>query len=153
VIHNDPATATAYAKAGRGNLPMMGIAIFDGEAPAPPAPVAELPASDREIWVPVKEPAGAFWVRFPAGVKPTGNETVAGFVVGAAQDFPGLTQVCNQLSRPDAGRVLYQQTKDGYLAEVKAWEGIVGAFRWKHAIWLAAGVALLGGAVWRARYE
>jgi len=153
LIYNEAAIAAAYSKKGHGNLPMMGLAIFDGESAPAAAAAEEAPATETEIWVPVKQPAGAFWVRFPAGVKPTGTEQVTGFYVGGAADFPGLNEICVQLTHRDAGRVLYQQPLDGFLAEMKLREAIFASVAWKHAGWLAAGVLLLGGAAWRARYE
>lgn len=153
LIYNEAGIGAAYAKAGRGNLPLMGLTIFDGEPAPAAAPAVEVPAAETETWVPAKEPAGSFWVRFPAGITPTGRERVAGFVAGGPENFPGLTALCVQMNRRGVDQVLYQQTADGYVAETKAREAILGGIAWKHAAWLGAGLLLLGGAAWRARYE
>ncbi len=150
-IYNDPSVASAYSKLQRGNLPLMGIAIFEGETgpppPPPPTPEAE------EIWVPVKGERGQFWVRFPPGVTPTGNEPAAGYYIGDAPEFPGLGEVGVQLFSRDQGRILYQQTTGAYLKEQGIFEQMKATVAWKNGLWLAAGVLILGAAAWRAREE
>lgn len=150
-IFNDTSVAAAYAKDRRGNLPLMGIAIFDGETgpPPPPPPVAEA----REVWVPVKDARGAFWVRFPEGATPTGNEPAAGYYIGDAEESPGLGAVSAQLFSRDHARVLYQQKTAAYVDEQLIFDQMKATIAWKNGLWLAAGLLILGGAVWRAREE
>ena len=148
IIYNDPTIASTYAETRRGNLPLMGVAVFDGERPpAPPTPEAE------EMWVSVKSEQRNFWVRFPAGTKPTGKEKAAGYYHGDAPDFSELRPAAAGRSSSRQGHVLYQQSTDAYLAE----EGIVGQMKssvaWKNGLWLGVGLLVLGGAVWRAREE
>ncbi len=147
IIYNDATTANAFALTKRGGLPLTGLAIFEGEQVAAPPP------ESREAWVPIKNSRGAFWVRFPAGVTPTGDEPAAGIFTGRGDEFKGLSVVSAELFAHDAGRVLYQQSPAAYLAEQNISEQVRATITWKAGSWLAGGLALLGLAVWRAREE
>lgn len=146
-INQDSATGAAYAAAKRGNLPLLVGAVFADEQAAPAKP--EL----QEIWVPTKKSGGAFWIRFPDGVEPPTDAAARGIYVGELHEFPGLSDVAAKLFSHTDGRVLLQQPPAVYLAEQHVLENIWAGFAWKQTGWLAAGVALMALASWRARHE
>jgi hypothetical protein len=144
IIYNDSSVGRDYAQAKRGNMPYMGLAIFEGEKGLPgPAPEAQ------EVWVPLKDSRGAFWFRFPEGVVPEGSESARGINLGTAAQFEGLTGLNAELFSVDAGRVLYHQSPAAYLAEEKVGEKFRSEVAWNKFPWLAAGLGLLGLAIWR----
>ena len=113
----------------------------------------KLASEAQEAWVPVKGDRGAFWVRFPEGVEPTGKESAAGYYVGNIEEFSGPGAATTGLSGSAHGRVLYQQATAAYVDEQLIFPQMRATVAWKNGLWFAAGLLILGGAVWRAREE
>lgn len=151
IIYNDAATGQALTAALKQNMPYMGIAIFDGEKSPPPPPPPKPEA--EEVWVPVAESKDAFWVRFPEGKIPDRSEAAQGIFTGSMDDLNAVDAPSDPYASQSGRRVFYQQTPANYITEQKIVEQMQSSIAWKHAPWLAAGIALLLTAIWRARYE